>query len=382
MKSIFSTLHNDGTSKARTGILSLGHGQVLTPAFMPVGTLGTVKGIYHDDVKRIGYNLILGNTFHLYLRPGLEVLEHFGGLHNFSHWDGNILTDSGGFQIFSLSGLRKITPEGVHFQSPIDGSRHFFSPEKVVDIQKIIGSDIAMVLDWCTPPQISYSEALKAWKMTLDWARRSINRRDELGGEFHGQLFGIVQGNFYKDLRRESARTISDMDFPGVAIGGLSVGEKPEVFEEFLAFTADEITREKPRYVMGIGSPDYLLQAIENGIDIFDCVLATRMARNGTVFTDDGPLVLKRSFNALDTGPLNPGCTCRACTEYSRGYLRHLFKCNEMLGGMLATEHNLTYLHNLMLRAREAIAQDRFVPFKKAYLERYMAAKPKQEDDR
>ncbi|MGP1419944.1 MAG: tRNA guanosine(34) transglycosylase Tgt [Sphaerochaetaceae bacterium] len=374
---IFQTTHRDAGSKARTGVLSLGHGDVVTPAFMPVGTNGTVKGIYHEKVARMGYNLILGNTFHLYLRPGLEVLSRYSGLHRFSHWDGNILTDSGGFQIFSLPGLRRITQEGAHFQSPIDGSRHFFSPEKVVDIQHVIGSDIAMVLDWCTPPDIEHGEALKAWRMTYDWAKRSLARRNELGEEFKGCLFGIVQGNFYKDLRKESAQAISEMDFPGLAIGGLSVGEKPEVFKEFLAYTAAQLPDEKPRYVMGIGSPDYLMEAMENGIDLFDCVLATRMARNGTVFTDDGPLVLKRSFNEFDMGPISEGCQCTACRDYSRGYLRHLFKCGEMLGGMLATEHNLAYLHDLVEKARQAIREDRFIGFKAAYLARYMSNKYK-----
>lgn len=377
MEKIFLQTHKDSHCSARTGILSLGHGDVQTPAFMPVGTNGTVKGIYHEKVAGIGYNLILGNTFHLYLRPGLEVLKAYGGLHNFSHWDKNILTDSGGFQIFSLPGLRKITAEGAHFQSPIDGSKHFFSPEGVVDIQRVIGSDIAMVLDWCTPPEIEYKDAVKALKMTHLWAQRSLSRRNELGEEFKGKLFGIVQGNFYKDLRKESAEFIGGMDFPGIAIGGLSVGEKPEVFREFLSYTSECLTREKPRYVMGIGSPDYLLEAIENGIDVFDCVLATRMARNGTVFTDDGPLVLKRSFNEFDMGPIEEGCSCTACTQYSRGYLRHLFKCDEMLGGMLATEHNLTYLYDLMIKARQAIEEDRFQSFKRNYLERYFSNKYK-----
>lgn len=372
---IYTQLHKDENSDARTGILHLGHGDVQTPAFMPVGTLGTVKGIYHERISQIGYNLILGNTFHLYLRPGIEVLKHYGGLHNFSHWNGNILTDSGGFQVFSLPGLRKVSEEGVRFSSPIDGSKHFFTPEKVVDIQNIIGSDIAMCLDWCTAPEIEYKEAIKAMNITHKWAQRCINRRDEIG--FKGNLFGICQGNFYKDLRKESAQFISEMDFPGIAIGGLSVGEKPEVFCEFLKYTAQYVTKDKPRYVMGIGSPDYLLEAIEDGIDIFDCVLATRMARNGTVFTDDGPLVLKRSFNEFDMGPIEEGCNCTACTQYSRGYLRHLFKCNEMLGGMLATEHNLTYLYNLMIKARKAIEENRFSSFKKDYLERYFSNKYK-----
>jgi queuine tRNA-ribosyltransferase len=238
MQKIFTETHKDANSNARLGILSLPHGEVQTPAFMPVGTNGTVKGIYHDKIEEIGYKLILGNTYHLYLRPGLEVLEQFGGLHNFSHWNHNLLTDSGGFQVFSLSGLRKISEKGVSFQSHIDGSKHIFTPEKVVDIQKVIGSDIAMCLDVCTPPNIEYRAAKEAMNITHNWAERALNHRNELGEEFRGNLFGIVQGNFYKDLRKESAEIISAMDFPGIAIGGLSVGETADQFNEFLAYTA------------------------------------------------------------------------------------------------------------------------------------------------
>jgi queuine tRNA-ribosyltransferase len=375
MNKIYTELHKDTTSKARLGIVHLPHGDVETPAFMPVGTNGTVKGIYHDTIKKIGYNLILANTYHLYLRPGTEVLKAYGGLHNFCHWDGNILTDSGGFQVFSLSGLRKIEQSGVKFQSHIDGSRHVFTPEKVVDIQQVIGSDICMCLDVCTPPDIPYKNAIQAWKITKDWAERSLKHREELGDAFPGNLFGIVQGNFYKDLRKESAETISGMDFPGIAIGGLSVGESKDTFCDMLAYTADCITSEKPRYVMGIGSPDYILEAVENGIDLFDCVLATRMARNGAVFTDDGVMTLKKAKYALVQEPVDPDCDCTCCREYTQGYMHHLVKCNEMLGGMLATEHNLAYFHRLMVRVREAIKEDRFASFKKEYLERFYAGK-------
>jgi queuine tRNA-ribosyltransferase len=241
----------------------------------------------------------------------------------------------------------------------------------VVDIQSIIGSDIAMVLDVCTPPDIEYRAAKEAWRVTKLWAERSLTHRNELGERFQGNLFGIVQGNFYKDLRKESAETLSEMDFPGIAIGGLSVGEEPDVFNEYLAYTAEYVTKEKPRYVMGIGSPDYILEAVENGIDLFDCVLATRMARNGAVFTDDGVLVLKKAVNKFSEEPLDPECSCTACTKYSRAYLHHMVKCNEMLGGMLATEHNLTYLYRLMQRIRSAILEDRFKEFKKEYLARF-----------
>ena len=373
--SIIRIIKNDRETKARLGILSLPHGDVETPAFMPVGTNGTVKGIYHDTIRRIGYNLILANTYHMYLRPGTEVLESFGGLHGFAGWDGNILTDSGGFQVFSLSGLRKIKDAGVTFQSHIDGSKHVFTPEKVVDIQSIIGSDIAMCLDVCTPPGIEHRNAKEAWRVTKLWAERSIEERNRLGEKFHGNLFGIVQGNFYEDLRKESALTISDMDFPGIAIGGLSVGEEKNVFEDMLAYTAQFITPEKPRYVMGIGSPDYILAAVENGIDLFDCVLATRMARNGGLFTDDGVIALKKAVYKFDHSPVVEGCQCTLCREYSKAYMHHLIKCNEMLGGMLATEHNLQYLYDLMIRIRTAIKEDRFKEFKEQYLRRFYASK-------
>lgn len=374
---IYTLHHKDCHCKARTGEIKLGHGVVQTPTFMPVGTNGTVKGIYHDRVAQIGYNLILGNTYHLYLRPGVDVLASFDGLHGFSNWRGNILTDSGGFQVFSLSSLRKIHEMGVKFQSHIDGSRHVFTPEKVVDIQQTIGSDIAMMLDVCSAPGISWKETLHAMDITHLWAERAIIHRDSLldttGRAFRGNLFGIVQGGFYEDLRRKSAQVIGSMDFPGIAIGGLSVGESKEDFCHYLAITADAVTDAKPRYVMGIGTPDYILEAVENGIDLFDCVLATRTARNGSVFTDDGMLTLSRSFNEFDHRPIHEGCTCEACTHYSRAYMRHMFKCNEMLGGMLATEHNLTYLYHLMVKVRRAIEEDRFQSFKQDYLKRFYA---------
>ena len=370
MKKLYTKLHQDKDTNARIGLVELDHGVVETPAFMPVGTNGTVKGIYHDKVKEIGYNLILGNTYHLYLRPGTEVLDSFGGLHNFSNWDGNILTDSGGFQVFSLSGLRKIKDSGVHFRSHIDGSKHIFTPEKVIDIQKSIGSDICMLLDVCTPPDIPYRAAKEAMNTTHAWAKRAKDYGDNLEG-FRGNMFGIVQGNFYKDLRKESAEYISSLDFPGIAIGGLSVGEEKEAFYEHLSYVSEFVDDTKPRYVMGIGSPDYILNAVENGIDLFDCVLATRMGRNGAVFSDDGVVTLKKAIHKFDHGPIDENCTCSACQKYSRAYMHHMVKTNEMLGGMLATEHNLTYLYNLLARVRQAIKEDRFKQFKKEYLERF-----------
>ena len=372
---IYTCTFRDVETRARLGYIDLPHGRVETPAFMPVGTNGTVKGIYHDRIRDIGYQIILANTYHLYLRPGEEVLKRFGGLHRFSNWNRNILTDSGGFQVFSLSGLRKVRDAGVTFQSHIDGSRHVFTPEKVVDIQAVIGSDVAMVLDVCTPPGIEYRNAKEAWRVTRLWAERSIEERNRLGESFRGNLFGIVQGNFYEDLRRESALTISEMDFPGIAIGGLSVGESKQQFNDFLAYTSQYITDEKPRYVMGIGSPDYIFECVENGIDLFDCVLATRMARNGGLFTDDGVITMKKAIHKFDERPIQEGCTCTACTKYSRAYMHHLIKCNEMLGGMLATEHNLTYLYTLLERIRSSIREGRFSSFKKEYMARFYGPK-------
>lgn len=371
VEKIFTCTLQDRDTKARLGYIDLPHGRVETPTFMPVGTNGTVKGIYHDKVAQIGYKLILANTYHLYLRPGMEVIGQFGGLHRFSNWDGNILTDSGGFQVFSLSGLRKIRDAGVTFQSHIDGSRHVFTPEKVVDVQGIIGSDIAMCLDVCTPPGISHRQAEEAWRVTKQWAERSLEERRRLGESFRGNLFCIVQGNFYEDLRKESALVLSDMDFPGIAIGGLSVGESKEQFADMLSYTAQYVIPDKPRYVMGIGSPDYIFECVANGIDLFDCVLATRMARNGGLFTDDGVIAMKKACHKFDEGPIQEGCTCTACTKYSRAYMHHLVKCNEMLGGMLATEHNLTYLYNLLERIRASIREGRFSQFKKEYLARF-----------
>ncbi len=370
--SIFTTSVNDKSTLARTGQLKLPHGTVETPVFMPVGTAGTVKAVHHETVDSMGYNLILGNTYHLYLRPGQEVLENYGGIHNFSNWKHNILTDSGGFQVFSLSGLRKIREEGVTFQSHIDGSRHLFTPERVVDIQRTIGSDIQMVLDVCTPPEIAHRKAKEAMEITHRWAGRAKDRWLQVREEgYQGNLFGIVQGNFFKDLRAESAQVISEMDFPGIAIGGLSVGETPEVFDEFLSYTAELLPREKPRYVMGIGTPEYILSAIGQGIDMFDCVFATRTARNGALFTSRGMVSMKKAKHSFDHGPVEEGCPCRACQQYSRGYLRHLYKAGEILGPMLGSEHNLYFLHRLVEDARQAIRDGRFAQFSQEFLAQY-----------
>lgn len=369
----FEVVKNDNNTRARLGVLHLAHGDVETPVFMPVGTAGTVKGIYHSKLEEIGYKLILGNTYHLYLRPGREILQKYNGLHSFSSWNGNILTDSGGFQVFSLSALRKITDEGVRFSSHIDGSKHLFTPENVVDTQGIIGSDIAMCLDYCTPYGESEKNSLKAMHLTHSWAKRAIDYYESLKAEDKRRphsLFGIVQGNFYKEMRRESAEFINSLPFDGIAIGGLSVGENDEKFIELLQYTAPLIDPRRPHYVMGIGTPEYILEAVENGIDMFDCVLATRIARHGAAFTDYGDIsVVKAPFKGQDR-PIDENCNCTACKRYSLGYLHHLFKADEMLGSMLLTEHNLTYLYNLVQRIKESIRNNTFAEFKKEYLQK------------
>jgi len=371
---IFSISKAHKDSQARLGTLRLPHGRITTPMFMPVGTNGTVKAMHHQTVESIGYRMILGNTYHLYLRPGTEVIRSYGGLHAFSSWDHNILTDSGGYQIFSLADFRRIQEKGVRFRSHIDGSYHELSPEDIVDTQRIFGSDIMMCLDVCTPPDIPYNKAEEALRITTSWAKRSKGHWSSGDQTCEGKLFGIIQGNFFKELRKRSAGEIGEIDFPGIAIGGLSVGEPKEVFEDFLSYTVAYIEKEKPRYVMGIGTPDYILEAVSQGIDIFDCVFATRTARNGTVFTDDGMISLKKAVHAFDRGPIAEGCPCRACTTYSRGYLRHLFKTNEILGPMLTTEHNLTYLYQFMENIRRHIQGDTFDVFKKDFLDRYRRA--------
>ena len=366
---IFTVLSKDAATKARCGLLHLPHGDVETPVFMPVGTNGTVKAISHETLETLGFSLILGNTYHLYLRPGMEVMKKFGGLHRFSTWKKNILTDSGGFQIFSLAPFRKIRPEGVRFRSHIDGSYHELSPERVMEIQRTLGSDILMPLDVCTSPGITFREAEKACNITTIWAKRSKQAWESIEGPYDGKLFGIVQGNFFKDLRKRSSEELGALDLPGYAIGGLSVGEEYEVFLDYLTSTAEHLPTEKPHYLMGIGTPEYILAAVENGIDMFDCVFPTRIARNGTVFTSTGRIALKKDFHASSEEPIDSACGCWVCGTYSRGYLRHLFKCQEILGPMLATHHNLAYLKSFVDRIRESIHTKTFSGFKKSFLE-------------
>jgi queuine tRNA-ribosyltransferase len=368
---IFRETHRDGGSAARAGRLDLPHGSVTTPAFMPVGTAGSVKAVTPEQVAGMGFRLILGNTYHLYLRPGLEVIDAFGSLHAFSGWPHNILTDSGGYQVFSLAPFRKIREEGVDFQSHIDGSRHRLTPEAVVGIQARLGSDIQMALDVCTGYGADRAEAEEAVALTTAWARRAYTARRELSGAYAGALFGIVQGNFFKDLRRRSLEEICAIDFPGFAVGGLSVGEPFSVFEEFVAWAGESLPADKPRYVMGIGTPEYIFTAVRNGFDMFDCVFPTRTARNGTVFTRDGRVVLRNADHRYNTGPIEEGCSCYACRNFSRAYLRHLFKAGEMLGPMLTTQHNLHFLSTLMRDVGAAIRGETFARFEKSFLERY-----------
>jgi queuine tRNA-ribosyltransferase len=372
-RSPFTLEHREADTDARTGTLTLPHGVVETPVFMPVGTNGTVKALSHEAVADLGFRLILGNTYHLYLRPGMEVIDRFGGLHAFSSWPHNILTDSGGYQVFSLAPFRKITPEGVRFRSHIDGSAHMLTPELVAQLQGRLGSDVQMALDVCTPPDISFEEAREAKDITTRWARRAGETWDALPADYEGLLFGIVQGNFFEELRAASARELVDLDFPGYAVGGLSVGESFDRFVDVLSFTARLLPEGKPRYLMGVGTPEYIIAAVRNGIDMFDCVFPTRTARNGTVFTRDGRLALNNAAFTDDTRPLEESCGCPTCRRYSRAFLRHLFKTKEILGPVLATQHNLFFLRALVDDIRESIRGDRLEGFAADFLRRYRA---------
>ena len=369
-KNIYTLLHQDAGSAARTGVIRLPHGTVQTPAFMPVGTAATVKGMTKDDLHEIGFEIILANTYHLFLRPGMDVIKQAGGLHGFSGWDKNFLTDSGGFQVFSLSQLRKIKEEGVTFQSHIDGSRQFLSPEIAVQVQAAFNSDIQMQLDICSPYGIPKKETEKALTLTTAWMHRAVREWDQTEG-YEGSLFPIIQGGFFEDLRIRSIESIMECDPHGIAIGGLSVGEPEDVYKEFLAFTAAHVPKHKPLYVMGIGTPDYILEAVKNGVDIFDCVLPSRNARNGNLFTRTGPISIKKKEYEYDFGPIDPSCSCKVCRNYSRAYLRHLFRCKEILYSMLATYHNLAFLHRMVAEIREAITEDRFSEYYRRFLKDY-----------
>ena len=362
------TLHKtaSGETRARRGTVHLNHGDVQTPAFMPVGTYGTVKGMLPRDIEAIGADIILGNTFHLWLRPGTDIIDQFGGLHKFMHWDKPILTDSGGFQVFSLGAMRKITEEGVNFKSPIDGAKVFLSPEKSMQIQYSLNSDIVMQFDECTPYPATHAEAKKSLELSLRWGQRCLNEHQNLGST--NALFGIVQGSMYSDLRQQSLEGLLEIGFDGYAIGGLSVGEPKEDMMAVLDYLPDDMPADKPRYLMGVGKPEDLIEGVRRGVDMFDCVMPTRNARNGHYFVtgdadNTGVVRIRNSQYRTDTGPLDPECDCYTCQNFSRAYLYHLNKCKEMLGAQLATIHNLRYYQRLMAGIRDAIEADTFDEF-------------------
>jgi len=363
----FKISHTDSESCARLGQLTTTHGVFDTPIFMPVGTQATVKAMTPEMLSEMGAGIILSNTYHLYLRPGADLIDRAGGLHKFMNWQRGILTDSGGFQVFSLQGLRKISDEGVLFHSHIDGSRHFLSPEIVMDIEQKLGADIAMCFDECAPYPCSYEEADRAVTRTSLWARRcrdSHQRSDQA-------LFGIIQGNIFADLRARSVKEITALDFPGYAIGGLSVGEPKEDMYKTLELTTALMPADKPRYLMGVGAPEDLVEGVKRGVDMFDCVLPTRIARHGTAFTRQGKVVVRNATYAEDFTPLDPDCDCQVCKNYSRAYLRHLVKAEEILAHTLLTYHNLYFLIRLMKDMREAISMGQFTQFRETFYAGY-----------
>ena len=354
--------------KARTGTIEINHGVIKTPVFMPVGTRATVKAMNNDELKSIGSQIILSNTYHLYLKPGQEIIRKADGLHKFMNWDKPILTDSGGFQVFSLSKTRKITEEGVQFRSHIDGSKHFISPEKSMEIQNDLGSDIMMAFDECVPYPASYEYTEDSMKRTLRWLKRCKDYHKNTDKQ---NLFGIIQGGMYKDLREYSAKNTIDFDLPGYAIGGLSVGEPRDLMIDLLDFTTDFMPENKPRYLMGVGTPDYLFEAVEHGVDMCDCVLPTRIARNGTALTSKGKLVVKNAKYKDDFSPLDENCDCYACKNHTRAYIRHLLNVDEILGARLLSIHNLRFLIKLMENIRKSIEEDRYLELKDEFYRNY-----------
>ena len=355
-------------SGARLGKVHTPHGVINTPIFMPVGTQATVKSMSSEDLLEMDANIILANTYHLYLRPGQEIMDKAGGLHHFMHWDRPILTDSGGFQVFSLNELRKITEEGVEFTSHLDGSKHFMTPEKSIEMQNSIGADIIMCFDECAPAEADYAYTKKSMEMTTRWAKRckAANQNPD-----QQALFGIVQGGMFDDLRIQSAKELTAIDFPGYSIGGLSVGEPKEVMYRMLDMTIPHLPKDKPRYLMGVGSLDALFEGTIRGIDMFDCVLQTRIARNGTAFTSHGKLVVRNANYKDDFSPVDPECDCFVCRNYSRAYIRHLIKAKEILGARLLTYHNLYFTLVTMKKIREAIMEDRLLSYKDEFFKKF-----------
>lgn len=369
------TLHStDGT--ARAGQFTVHDRTVETPVFMPVGTAGTVKAMPPEDLALLGAQICLGNTYHLYLRPGVEIVKRAGGLHKFVHWNGAILTDSGGYQVFSLQELRKIEKDGVRFRSHLDGSEHFFSPESVYDIQHGLGTDIAMVLDVCTPYPAEHGQAAKDLEVTLQWALKAKRRSEDIADGYTSPSscpahFGIVQGSTFPDLRKISAERLVEIGFDGYAIGGLSVGEPKDAMWEMTEATIPHLPSDRPRYLMGVGTPEDLIFGIDRGIDMFDCVLPTRAARHGTAFTANGPLTVKASRYSDDYTPIDAECECVTCKSYTRAYIRHLFNAGEISAMMLTTRHNLHFYLSVMRRARQAIREKRWTDFSREFLSKH-----------
>ena len=365
----------DIESGARAGKIYTHHGSIHTPIFMPVGTQATVKTLSPQDLIESGADIILNNTYHLYLRPGTELIEKFGGVQEFMGWHRPVLTDSGGFQVFSLKDLRKIEEEGVHFKSHLDGGSHYFTPENVIQIQRILGSDIMMVLDECIPYPSDVAYAHDSMKRTLRWAKRALeeyNKENKLSKYGYEQaLFAINQGSIYPDLRKESTLALTEMDFPGYAIGGLAVGESVSERDDMVELSCELYPKDKPRYLMGVGKPKDILDAIERGVDMFDCVLPTRNARNGMVFTSQGPVTIRNAKYKEDHVPLDKECSCYTCKNFSRGYIRHLVTVNEILALHLSTLHNIHFYLNLVKKTRKAIFNGKFLQFKKEFLEKY-----------
>lgn len=364
----YELIKKDSRTKARRGRVNTPHGPIETPVFMPVGTAGTVKAMKPEEVRDMGAQIILGNTYHLYLRPGHEVVKAAGGLHKFMNWERAILTDSGGFQVFSLGAMRKISEEGVEFRSHIDGSKHMLSPEKSMEIQNALGSDIMMAFDECAPYPVDRNYVKNSLERTTRWLKRCKEYHKNTEQQ---SLFGIMQGGMYKDLRKQSAEEIVELDLPGYAIGGLSVGEPKEIMYEVMDDCVDYLPADKPRYLMGVGSPDCLFEGVERGIDMFDCVLPTRIARHGMAMTSQGRVNIKNAKYERDFTPLDPNCDCYTCRNYSKAYLRHLFKSDEILSSMLMTTHNLHFLVNTMAGIRKAIEEDRFLEYKKEFYDSY-----------
>ena len=365
----YELIKQDAKTGARRGRIHTPHGDIETPVFMPVGTQATVKAMTPEELKdMVNAKIILSNTYHLFLRPGDELVAEAGGLHSFMHWDRPILTDCGGFQVFSLAKLRDITEEGVHFRSHLDGSAKFISPEVSIKIQNNLGADIIMAFDECVPYPADYDYTKQSMERTTRWAKRSLEahqKKDKQG------LFGIVQGGMYKDLREQSAKDLVAMDFPGYAVGGLSVGEPAELMYDILAYTTPFLPENKPRYLMGVGSPDYLIEAVLRGIDMCDCVLPTRIARNGTAMTSTGKVVVRNATYERDWAPLDSNCDCYTCQNYTRAYIRHLIKAGEILGARLLTIHNLRFLVRLMENVRKAIEEDRLLEFREEFYKAY-----------